>query len=130
MGTGYLIDTNIAIYLLDGTLPLHALSKVRSYLATECNISIITRIELLGWPFPDDQKQAEAENFTLASNIYRLTDSVADRCILLRRAHKIKLGDALIAATALEHGLTIVSRNISDFKNINGLNSIDPFAVP
>jgi len=96
-------------------------------LASECNLSIITRIELLGWQFPDPQKQQEAENYTLASNVYRLTDAVADQVIVLRRAYKIKLGDAVIAATALLNNFTLITRNISDFSKINGLVVVNPF---
>ncbi|HFA48093.1 MAG TPA: type II toxin-antitoxin system VapC family toxin [Bacteroidetes bacterium] len=130
MGTRYLLDTNIAIYLLNGSLPPQALAKVRTMLATECNLSIIAKIELLGWPFPDKKRQSEAENFTLASNVYRLTDAVADRTILLRRAYKIKLGDAVIAATALEHNFILITRNTSDFAKIGGLSCLDPFDKP
>ena len=33
----------------------------------------------------------------------------------------MSLGDALIAATALEHGLTLMTRNVRDFAQIPGL---------
>jgi predicted nucleic acid-binding protein len=47
----------------------------------------------------------------------------------IRKAHKIKLPDAIIAATALVYDLTLISRNVIDFKGIQGLKVIDPFAV-
>ncbi len=127
MGTGYLLDTNIAIYLLDGALPPHALAKVQSMLVSECNLSIISKIEMLGWQFPDTHKKQEAESFTLAANVYRLTDSIADQTILLRQANKIKLGDAVIAATALLNNFTLITRNIADFSKISGLSLVNPF---
>jgi predicted nucleic acid-binding protein len=37
------------------------------------------------------------------------------------------LGDAIIAATALVHGLTLVTRNVDDFKHIAGLELENPF---
>jgi predicted nucleic acid-binding protein len=40
---------------------------------------------------------------------------------------KIKLLDALIAATAIVYQLTLVTRNVGDFNKINGLNLLDPF---
>jgi predicted nucleic acid-binding protein len=47
----------------------------------------------------------------------------------IRKAHKIMLPDAIIAATALVYDLTLISRNVIDFKGIQGLKVIDPFAV-
>ena len=38
------------------------------------------------------------------------------------------LGDALVAATALADGLTLVTRNVDDFKWIAGLSLLNPFA--
>lgn len=36
-------------------------------------------------------------------------------------ARRVQLGDALIAATALEHGLTVLTANAKHFSPINGL---------
>jgi len=55
-----------------------------------------------------------------------LTNNVVETCINIRKKHKTKLPDAIIAATALVYDLTIISRNTSDFKNIDGLTVIDP----
>ena len=41
----------------------------------------------------------------------------------------MKLGDAIIAATALEYGVPLVTRNEGDFKHITGLQVINPFAA-
>ena len=45
----------------------------------------------------------------------------------IRKKQKIKLPDAIIAATALVYELSLVSRNVSDFKNIDGLQLINPW---
>ncbi len=47
----------------------------------------------------------------------------------IRRQHKIKLPDAIIAATALVYDLVLISRNIADFKNISGLLVVDPHGL-
>jgi predicted nucleic acid-binding protein len=47
--------------------------------------------------------------------------AVAERGGRLRRANFLRLPDALIAATALEHRLTLVTRNVRDFEAIRGL---------
>jgi hypothetical protein len=42
----------------------------------------------------------------------------------------MKLGDAIIAATALEYGVPVVTRNATDFSQIPGLEVINPFDEP
>ena len=54
-----------------------------------------------------------------------ITEEISDKTIELRKDYKIKLPDALIAATALVYNFTLVSRNVSDFKRIVGLNCVD-----
>ena len=46
--------------------------------------------------------------------------------IILR---KMTLGDALVAGTALAHGLNLVTRNADDFKWIAGLSVLNPFTL-
>ncbi len=37
------------------------------------------------------------------------------------------LADAIIAATALVHGLELVTRNVDDFQHVSGLRLVNPF---
>ncbi len=46
---------------------------------------------------------------------------------LKRKGKPVPLLDGMIAATALEHGLTVATRNVSDFKQA-GVKVVDPFA--
>jgi len=41
----------------------------------------------------------------------------------------MKLGDAIIAATAIVHGLTLLTRNTEDFNHLQGLTIIDPHTL-
>lgn len=66
------------------------------------------------------------KNFTDDSNVFNLTPNVVDLCIEIRKKHKTKLPDALIAATALANDLILLSRNVSDFKNLSRLKVINP----
>ncbi|MCX5901058.1 MAG: PIN domain-containing protein [Proteobacteria bacterium] len=56
-----------------------------------------------------------------------LNGPIVETVIALRRVHKTKLPDAIIAATALRHDLTLVTRNTHDFDGI-GINTYNPFA--
>ena len=52
--------------------------------------------------------------------------AVALRCAHLHVPDQANESDALIAATALVHGLTVVTRNVSDFKS-SGVTVINPW---
>lgn len=58
--------------------------------------------------------------------VFELEKDIKLKTAEIRKAHKIKLPDAIIAATALAYDLILLTSNVSDFKNINGLNLIDP----
>ena len=49
-------------------------------------------------------------------------EAVIEQTIRIRKTFGLKLPDAVIAATALAHGLQLVTGNASDFKRVAGLN--------
>ena len=51
---------------------------------------------------------------------------VAEKVIEIRKQNRIRLPDAIIAATAAVDNLCLVTRNIEDFKNIN-ITILNPF---
>lgn len=63
------------------------------------------------------------------AKILAIDEQTVEKTISLRQIKKITLGDAIIAATALVHDLTLITHNISDFKNIDGLKVIDPYMI-
>ena len=65
-------------------------------------------------------------DFVNLATLLPLNDLVIEQTIDLRLSYKkIKLGDAIVAATALVHKLVLVTRNTQDFKNIPGLSIIN-----
>jgi predicted nucleic acid-binding protein len=122
MGKRYLIDTNIIIDFSENRLPLNAKLFVAEIIDNEPNISIINKIELLGFSVVTP----EIIEFTDSANIVNLTEDIANQTIDLRKKRKIKLPDAVIAATVLVHNMTLVSRNSKDFDGIDGLDFVNP----
>jgi predicted nucleic acid-binding protein len=86
------------------------------------------KIEVLGFDGPTDDMQKLEGLLSLADLLY-IDDDVIQKTITIRKTKKMKLGDAIIAATAIIYGLTLISRNISDFKSIPGLTVIDPHTL-
>ena len=129
MGKRYLIDSNTIIDYTASLLPNKGSDFVEELFNTGFIISIVVKIELLGFAdFPE--KMQAMEEFVNSANVLPLDDLVTQQTILLRRKHrKLKLGDAIIAATALVHKMILISRNVADFKNIEGLQVIDPHSL-
>jgi predicted nucleic acid-binding protein len=53
---------------------------------------------------------------------------VITKSVALRQSRKMSLGDSLVAATALEFGRELFTRNVKDFATIPGLVVSDPLA--
>jgi predicted nucleic acid-binding protein len=82
MGTSYLLDTNAVIYYLDGVLPEKALDFVEENLdETGGFVSIISKIELLGWQAPSPNAIRKVENFVNDCEVLSLTDEIANKAI-------------------------------------------------
>ena len=72
----------------------------------------------------------QIKEFIGLAKVLALDETVAEKTILLRHEfRKLQLGDAIIAATALVHNLTLITRNTSDFKNIKGLPILNAHAL-
>jgi predicted nucleic acid-binding protein len=125
----YLLDTNTVINYLDNSIPASAILFLNKIVDDACNISIITKIETLGYNFKYNEEKNMMEYFISASIIYELNETVVNATIAIRKAHKIKLPDAIIAATALVYNLSLITRNTSDFKNITGIKVVNPFEI-
>ncbi|WP_238993793.1 type II toxin-antitoxin system VapC family toxin [Calothrix sp. PCC 6303] len=122
----YLFDSNILIYHLRGSLNQRGSDLILEGLTGEGAYSIISKIELLGFnQTPAEEQQARL--FLSGLQELELTSDIAEQTIQLRKNYKIKLPDAAIAATAIIHQLTLITRNTSDFLRIAGLNIINPF---
>lgn len=128
MGIKYLWDTNTVIYYLQQQFPPDAEKFIDNLLKDEQPvISAITEIELLCWKTPTQKDLEVLHNFINDAFLIELEQPVKLKTADIRKAHHIKLPDAIIAATALVYDLTLISRNIKDFNTINGLKIINPW---
>jgi len=129
MGQGYILDSNVIIGYLAGRIPSSGMEIVSGIVGNIPNISVISQIEVLR--FNDTpENEAVLEEFINISKIYPLSNNVVERTIKLCKQIKIKLPDAIIAATALSEGFTLVTRNINDFIKIPDLILLNPWDIP
>lgn len=127
MGPQFLIDTNTVIDLIGNRRPpagARWLQQVTD--AEQHGLSVINHIELLSRPATPAER-LPLELYIDASPIIQLDADIVQATIRLRQQYRRKLPDAIIAATALVHRLTVVTRNVGDFAAIAGLQVINPY---
>ncbi|MBN1924524.1 MAG: type II toxin-antitoxin system VapC family toxin [Prolixibacteraceae bacterium] len=125
MGKRYLLDTNTIIDYMGNKLPGKAQIALSQIIDNEINISVINKIELLGF----SKVENDLVDFVNCSNIYPMDNDIVDKTIEVRRQYKIKLPDAVIAATALHYSFTLITNNTTDFLNINKLKILNPYEL-
>jgi predicted nucleic acid-binding protein len=124
----YLIDTNSVIDFLGNKFPASGMDFIRMVVDEIPIVSVITKIEVLGFN-TTDANQTLLVNFMNDATILELTNNVVGICIKLRKNYRIKLPDAIIAATAIAYDLVLITRNISDFNKIKEVKTINPYSL-
>ena len=119
----YLIDSNILIYACSDEY-IFVSEFIYENLPL---ISIISKIEVLGYHKLKQRDKIILSNIIDILQIEKLSEDIVDKAIELRQKHRLKLGDALIAATALVNNDVLVTRNIRDFRKIQDLKILDLF---
>ncbi|MBF0241767.1 MAG: type II toxin-antitoxin system VapC family toxin [Desulfamplus sp.] len=121
-----LLDSNIIIYLSKGELHVDKLfDDKKKYF-----ISVITYMETLGFQFETFNEKEFIQQILSFFKVIYIDKKIADKVIEIRQHKKIKLPDAIIAATALVRKCDLITRNINDFNNIDdSLNVLNPFDI-
>lgn len=130
MGLNYLWDTNIVIYYFNKNFPLSGEKFIDNLLTvSKPSISVITEIELLCWKPLSENDLFILKEFISGTTIYQLDNEVKLKTIEVRKEFKLKLPDAVIAASAIVNDRILISRNLSDFAKIPLLKVIGPFNI-
>jgi predicted nucleic acid-binding protein len=129
MGQEYLIDTNVISHLFSNRIPEPGKVFVQEVINTSFLISVVVEIEVLTY-HEIPEKMPLIEDFIGLAIILQLTKEVTLKTIEIRKQNrKMKLADAIIAATALVHSLILITNNTKDFIDIDGLVVIDPHTI-
>ena len=118
-----LLDSNIVIYAAQADYAF-----LRRIISEDENaaVSAVSLIEIFGYPDLDEEDNRIFREMLNKVRILRLDNSIVVRAIRLRQQRRIGLGDAIIAATALEHNLMLLTRNTHDFRWIDNLDLHNP----
>ena len=118
-----LLDSNIIIYAAQAENEF-----LREFIAENSPfVSALSYLEVLGYHQINDEDKTYFEEFFNASQILPVSQAVIEQGVKLKQIKKMSLGDAIIAATGLVYDLTVVTRNIDDFRWITNLKLLNPF---
>ena len=89
-------------------------------------VSVITEVGLLCWKTANTKNLEVVHSVINAIRVFELEKSIKLQTAKICRVHRIKLPDAIIAATALVYDLTLLTSNVADFKNVTDLRIVNP----
>ena len=126
-----LCDTNILIeFYKNNTAIIQELRQIGSQNLT---ISIITRAELYYGALNKNELNRIQEHLDLLQNI-PIDRPISEQFIQLMAqyslSHKLTIPDAMIAATALTHNISLYTLNLKDFRFIQGLKIYESSLSP
>jgi hypothetical protein len=108
-GIKYLLDTNIVLGIVKQYPEAIACLDLDDMNPRHYGYSSITRMEALGFPAITVEEETAISGLLDCLAYFSISPEVEAATILLRRQRKIKLPDAIIAATAIVHGLSLIT---------------------
>jgi predicted nucleic acid-binding protein len=101
----YVLDTNVALYLLSGRL-------VNPLPVGEFYLSIISEIEMLSFSAIGQEEESKIREFLAQVTIVGLSEEVKQLTIEIRRKYRLKLPDAIVCATAIILDSDLLSNDV------------------
>ncbi|TMP98147.1 MAG: type II toxin-antitoxin system VapC family toxin [Verrucomicrobia bacterium] len=115
----WLLDTKLLIDAFAGRSDsVRAITSARTASLEWIGYSSITRLEVLGFPGLNAADEIGLRNLLAQLSEAPIDDAVIERAIEIRKSVRMKIPDAVVAATALVYEANLVTRNTGDFKNI------------
>lgn len=105
----YVLDTNAVLYFLAGRLA-QPLPQAEFY------VSVISEIELLSYPLIEPGDESKIKAFLADVKLVDLNEAIKIQAIQTRRLQRLKLPDALIAATAMILNATLLTNDVQLLK--------------
>ena len=116
-GIDFLIDTNIAIYILEG----YPVPKGMMHCSVA--VSVISEMELLGRKGITTKAEDAINNLLSDCEILPFSHNIKETTIALKKQFTVKLPDAIIAATAKHYNIPLVTAD-KDFKKLEGVVNV------
>jgi len=126
-GLTYLLDTNSLIYYFQGAPQLDPVFRQIEQGEARPVVSIITEIELLGFPRLTRQDEARIQALLSGFTVVAVDERIAGQAVVLKRRHGIKTPDAIIAATAMIENACLVTRDQDLLEKVPEVRSLNPF---
>lgn len=126
----YLIDSNIIIYTTKGDeKAVTFMEQLYADQSKDFLCSVITEAELFSTTISEQIQKiiegvlSEAEIIEISSDIARKAGEI--RAKGYDKGYKIKLSDALIAATAIIENAIVVTNNVADFRKVSHIENLN-----
>jgi predicted nucleic acid-binding protein len=126
MGTQFLIDTSAVIKYINSTFSEKGMVFIDGFINSNRMISFVSEIELQSWNPANPDDVIVYQQFIAESNITGINAGIIAETIEIRKKYKLKLPDAIIAATSLQLDLTLVADNDQDFMKVPSLKYVNP----
>lgn len=121
----YLIDSNVWIEAA-ANVPCAVKALKSAMQGRWVGYSAITRLELFSYPDLNAREERQLKELLGLFVEVDVTAEIIDKAITIKRSRRVRIPDALIAASALQTSSALITRNVDDFKKIAGLNIINP----
>ncbi len=117
-GSNLLLDTNVVLYLLNGDTVLESYLQDKNFY-----LSFINELELLGYKDITSEEENVVRYFLDESALIDINNGIKEITKQIRRNYRLKLPDAIVAATAIFLGIPLISAD-NHFKQVKELTFI------